>query len=73
MTAADRPYKRAKSLSQSINILAGFRDRGHIDQDLFDLFLRSGVYLRYAERFLKPEQIDDVEIKRYLQADGPAS
>ena len=73
LTAADRPYKKAKSLSQSVDILAGFRDRGHIDPDLFDLFLRSGVYRRYAERFLKPEQIDAVEIERYLQAGGPAS
>jgi hypothetical protein len=43
LTAADRPYKRAKTLSQSIEILTGFRDRRHIDPDLFALFLRSGV------------------------------
>lgn len=66
LTAADRPYKRAKTLSESIDILAGFRDRKHIDPDLFELFLRSGVYRRYAEVFLKPEQIDDVAIERYL-------
>lgn len=66
LTAADRPYKRAKTLSESIDILAGFRDRKHIDPDLFELFLRSGVYRRYAELFLKPEQIDDVAIERYL-------
>ncbi len=66
LTAADRPYKRAKTLSESIDILAGFRDRKHIDPDLFELFLRSGVYRRYAEVFLKPEQIDDVDIERYL-------
>ncbi|QVL52821.1 MAG: GAF domain-containing protein [Cyanobium sp. M30B3] len=66
LTAADRPYKRAKTLSESIEILAGFRDRQHIDPDLFELFLRSGVYRRYAEAFLKPEQIDAVDIERYL-------
>jgi HD-GYP domain-containing protein (c-di-GMP phosphodiesterase class II) len=66
LTAADRPYKRAKTLSQSIDILAGFRDRQHIDPDLFALFLRSGVYRQYAEAFLKPEQIDEVDIERYL-------
>ena len=68
LTAADRPYKRAKSLSDSVKILAGFRDRGHIDADLFDLFLTSGVYRRYAERFLKPEQIDAFDITPFLQA-----
>lgn len=66
LTAADRPYKRAKTLSESVEILAGFRDRRHIDPDLFALFLRSGVYRTYAEAFLKPEQLDDVDIERYL-------
>lgn len=66
LTAADRPYKKAKTLSESVAILAGFRDRGHIDPDLFELFLTSGVYRTYAERFLKPEQIDEVDITPYL-------
>ncbi|MCS5706655.1 GAF domain-containing protein [Synechococcus sp. FGCU-3] len=66
LTAADRPYKKAKTLSESVAILAGFRDRGHIDSDLFELFLTSGVYRSYAERFLKPEQIDEVDITPYL-------
>jgi len=66
LTASDRPYKKAKPLSVSVEILAGFRDRGHIDPDLFDLFLTSGVYLTYAEQFLKPDQIDPVEIELYI-------
>ena len=41
------------------------KDR-HVDPDLFDLFLSSGVYQRYAERFLAPEQIDRVDIAPYL-------
>jgi len=72
LTAADRPYKKGKSLSECIAILAGFRDRHHIDPDLFELFLRSGVYRTYAETFLRPEQIDDVDIEPYLtKADNP--
>lgn len=71
LTAADRPYKQAKTLSESIRILSGFRDRGHIDADLFHLFLTSGVYRRYAERFLRPEQIDHVDITAFLQAPPP--
>ncbi len=66
LTASDRPYKKAKTLSESIKILSFFRKDNHIDSDLFDLFLRSGVYLRYAERYLKPEQIDTVDIAQYL-------
>ncbi len=67
LTAADRPYKKPKSLSESVAIMAKMRDDHHIDPDLFDLFLTSGVYLRYAERFLHPDQIDSVDITRYLR------
>lgn len=66
LTAGDRPYKRAKTLSESITILARMRDERHIDPDLFELFLRSGVYRRYAEHFLLPEQIDEVDIEAWL-------
>jgi len=66
LTASDRPYKKAKTLSESIKILSFFKKDGHIDGDLFDLFLTSGIYQRYAERFMLPEQIDAVDIQQYL-------
>jgi HD-GYP domain-containing protein (c-di-GMP phosphodiesterase class II) len=66
LTASDRPYKKAKTLSESVKILSFFKKDNHIDPELFDLFLSSGVYLRYAERYLKPEQIDRVDVSKYL-------
>jgi len=66
LTAADRPYKRAKPLSVCVDILAEFRDNGSIDPVLFELFLRSGAYRRYAEQFLAPSQLDEVDISKYL-------
>ncbi|MGV8079927.1 MAG: HD domain-containing phosphohydrolase [Syntrophales bacterium] len=66
LTASDRPYKKAKTLSESVRILSFFKKDRHIDPELFNLFLSSGVYLRYARRFLKPEQIDEVDISQYL-------
>lgn len=66
LTASDRPYKKAKTLSESVKILSFFRKDNHIDPDLFELFLRSGVYLRYAEQFLQPQQIDRVDVEQYL-------
>jgi HD-GYP domain-containing protein (c-di-GMP phosphodiesterase class II) len=66
LTAGDRPYKKAKTLSESIRIMGFMKKDRHIDPDLFDLFLRSGVYLRYAERYCAPEQIDRVDIAPYL-------
>ena len=66
LTAADRPYKRGKTLSESLQIMAGMCKGRHIDADVFALFLRSGVYLAYAQRFMRAEQIDAVDIHRYL-------
>jgi HD-GYP domain-containing protein (c-di-GMP phosphodiesterase class II) len=61
LTAKDRPYKRGKTLSESLDILGKFKEGGHVDPDLFDVFVRRKVYLRYAEQFLDPEQIDEVD------------
>jgi HD-GYP domain-containing protein (c-di-GMP phosphodiesterase class II) len=66
LTAADRPYKPAKKLSESIKIMGFMVKDQHIDPDLFKLFLSSGVYKDYAGKFLKPEQIDEVDLKAYL-------
>jgi len=65
LTAADRPYKKGKTLSEAIAVMQRMRKDGHIDPDLFELFLTSGVYRAYAERFLRPSQIDDVDVSRY--------
>jgi HD-GYP domain-containing protein (c-di-GMP phosphodiesterase class II) len=61
LTAKDRPYKRGKTLSESLKILGNFKLDGHIDPDLFDIFVRNKIYLRYAEQFLDPDQIDEVD------------
>ena len=61
LTAKDRPYKEGKTLTESLTILGKFKEDGHIDPDLFDVFIREKVYLTYARQFLKPEQIDEVD------------
>ena len=66
LTASDRPYKKAKTLSESIRILSFMRNDNHIDPDLFELFLTSGIYLEYANKFLATEQIDEVNVDDYL-------
>jgi len=60
LTARDRPYKPGMKLSQAMSILGNFCKNGHIDPDLFDVFLKEKVYLKYAERFLDASQIDEV-------------
>jgi len=58
LTAKDRPYKEAMKLSQALAIMENFKNTGHIDPDLYDVFVRSAVFRTYAERFLSPEQND---------------
>ena len=72
LTATDRPYKKGKMLSEAIKIMSHMRADRHIDPDLFDLFLRSGVYRDYAEKYLKPEFIDTVDLDTYLANPVPA-
>ena len=61
LTAKDRPYKSAKTLSESLQILGKFSENGHIDPDLFNVFVHEKIYLKFAETFLDPEQIDSVD------------
>ncbi len=61
LTAKDRPYKKGKTLSESLEILGRMKMNHHVDPDLFDIFVRRKVYRRYAEMFLDKEQIDDVD------------
>ncbi|HYE41462.1 MAG TPA: HD domain-containing phosphohydrolase [Ramlibacter sp.] len=70
LTAKDRPYKRGKTLSESLEILGRMKLSNHIDPDLFDIFVRRKVYLRYAEMFLDPEQVDAVDESKIPGYDG---
>jgi HD-GYP domain-containing protein (c-di-GMP phosphodiesterase class II) len=66
LTASDRPYKKGKKLSEAIRIMAAMVKDRHIDADLFRLFLESGVYRRYAEKYLEAQYIDEVDIASFL-------
>ena len=59
LTAADRPYKKAKTLSEAVGIMARLRDQQHIDAELFELFIGAGVHRAYAQRYMDPALIDD--------------
>jgi HD-GYP domain-containing protein (c-di-GMP phosphodiesterase class II) len=61
LTARDRPYKPGKTLTESLRILGHMKLEGHVDPDLFDVFVKERVYLDYAGRYLPPEQIDRVD------------
>lgn len=62
LTSSDRPYKKAMPLSQTLTIMGRMVEDNHLDPDIFRLFVNSGVYLKYAEKFLTPEQIDEIDV-----------
>jgi len=64
LTAKDRPYKKGKTLTESLTILGKFKLNGHVDPDLFDIFMWEKVYEKYAAEFLDPDQIDAVDVSR---------
>ena len=61
LTARDRPYKKGKTLSQAMRILGFMKNDAHIDTELFDVFVKEKIYLKYAQEFLDPEQLDEVK------------
>ena len=64
LTAGDRPYKRAKTVSEALAMLGEMKLSGHVDPDLFDVFVRERVWEEYAREFLDPAQIDEVDPAR---------
>ena len=61
LTAADRPYKEGKKLSEAMRIMGFMKKDHHIDKDLFKIFVKEGIYKKYAKKYLKPNQIDKVD------------
>jgi HD-GYP domain-containing protein (c-di-GMP phosphodiesterase class II) len=64
LTASDRPYKKGKKLSESLEILGKMKLGSHIDPDLFDIFIWEKVYEQYALQFLPAEQIDVIDVNK---------
>ncbi|NMM43576.1 hypothetical protein HH303_03740 [Rhodospirillaceae bacterium KN72] len=65
LTAVDRPYKKGKTLSEALKIMTFMVKDQHVDADLFDIFLTSGIYLDYAKKYMQPQQIDDVDPQQF--------
>lgn len=65
LTAVDRPYKKGKTLSEALRIMTFMVKDSHIDVELFDLFLTSGVFMTYAKRYMRPDQIDEVDVEAF--------
>ncbi len=67
LTASDRPYKKNKTLGETLKIMKYMVEDGHIDRELFELFVRSGKAEEYARKYLLKEQQDLVNIDELLE------
>ena len=61
LTAADRPYKDGKKLSQAMRIMGFMKKDYEIDEELFAIFIKSGAYKQYAEKYLGEDQLDEID------------
>ena len=68
LTAADRPYKDGKKLSQAMRIMGFMKNDYEIDSDLFEIFVKEGVYKKYAHKYIEKSQIDSVDESSALQS-----
>ena len=66
LTARDRPYKEPKKLSEVLRIMRDMKNNGHLDPDLYELFIKSGVYMDYAKEYIDKDQIDDINPEEFL-------
>lgn len=66
LTAHDRPYRDTKTLSEALTILSRMAKENHLDKDIFNLFLESGVYMLYAKKYLDPKQVDNIDINHFF-------
>ena len=66
LSAADRPYKSAKPVSECLKIMSNMAKNNHLDSDLFAIFVRSKVYEQYIINFADPKQLDEFDIEALL-------
>jgi len=66
LTAADRPYNKPKKLSHAMRIMGYMKNDYHIDEELFEIFVKEGVYKQYANKYLGKDQLDKVDESELL-------
>ncbi len=73
LTAKDRPYKKGKTLSESLKIMGVMAEEQHIDQEVFTLLIDSGVFQDYANQYVDPSQFDEIDhstLRGYLPVEA---
>ncbi len=63
LSASDRPYKKAKPVSECLNIMGKLVLNNHLDGDIFTIFVKSEVYKNYILKFADADQLDDFDVE----------
>ena len=58
LSAPDRPYKKPMVLSQALKILQFMVKYKHLDGEVVNLMVESGMANEYASKYLSKDQID---------------
>jgi len=66
LSAADRPYKSAKPVSECLKIMSNMAKNNHLDSDLFTIFVKSKVYEKYINTYADPNQLDEFDVDALL-------
>ena len=66
LTSINNPQQKIETLSSALNTMHQLAVDKRIDMQLFKLFLGSGIYMKFAKKFLYSQQIDQVDIRQYL-------
>jgi len=67
LTAADRPYKSTKTVMQSLTIMANMGKEHHLDTGLLRYFIQHELWKSYAQKYLLPDQLDEVDVDKLLK------
>ncbi|ELP5726996.1 metal-dependent phosphohydrolase [Vibrio vulnificus] len=67
LTSADRPYKKGKTLAESLEIMTNMATSGHIDPKLYLLFLIHKIDQKYANAFVDRKQWSEIDRETHIQ------
>ena len=67
LTANDRPYKQPMKLSNAMTIMGRMVRDDLLDAEIVKIFLKTGLYKKYARKYLNRSQIDQIEVNKWLK------
>ncbi len=67
LTAPDRPYKKPMKLSKAMEIMGQMVKGYLLDAEIVKIFLKSGLFRKYARKHLSSSQLDTIDVDNWLK------